>query len=67
MLQKSAAAHLHMPENELRHVAQRGEVESVKRGDLYFFEHRVLDEWAQRRLIALSDKALTAEHTVAMT
>ncbi len=67
MDQKSAAAHLHMPENELRHVAQRGEVESVKRGDLYFFEHRVLDEWAQRRLIALSDKALTAEHTVAMT
>ena len=67
MDQKSAAAHLHMPENELRHFAQRGEVESVKRGDRYFFEHRVLDEWAQRRLIALSDKALTAEHTVAMT
>ena len=67
MDQKSAAAHLHMPERELRHVAQRGEVESFKRGDLYFFEHRALDEWAQRRLMTLSDKTLTAEHAVAMT
>ncbi len=67
MDQKSAAAHLHMSENELRHFAQRGEVESVKRGDMYFFEHRTLDEWAQRRMIALNEKALTAEHKVAMT
>ena len=67
MDQKSAAAHLHMPERELRHVAQRGEVESFKRGDLYFFEHRALDEWAQRRLMTLNDKTLTAEHAVAMT
>ncbi|MGN0846576.1 MAG: PTS sugar transporter subunit IIA [Kiritimatiellia bacterium] len=67
MDQKSAAAHLHMSENELRHVAQRGEVESVKRGDVYFFEHRALDEWAQRRVMAISDKALTAEHRAAMT
>lgn len=64
---KSAAAHLHMAENELRHFAQRGEVPSVKRGDAYFFEHRELDEWAQRRLMEISDKTLTAEHKAAMT
>ena len=64
---KQAAEHVHLEENELRHFAQRGEVESVKRGDMYFFEHRALDEWAQRRLMAITDKALTAEHKVAMT
>lgn len=62
---KSAAAHLHMSANELRHFAQREEVPSVKRGDDYFFEHRPLDEWAQRRLIALPDKQLAREHQLA--
>ena len=52
--------------NALRHFAQRGEVASVKRGDMYFFEHRELDEWAQRRLMVLNEKTLTAEHKVAM-
>ncbi len=52
--------------NDLRHFAQRGEVASVKRGDMYFFEHRALDEWAQRRLMVLNEKTLTAEHKVAM-
>ena len=66
MDQKSAAAHLHMSLNDLRHFAQRGEVASVKRGDMYFFEHRELDEWAQRRLMVLNEKTLTAEHKVAM-
>ena len=67
MDQKSAAAHVHMSENELRHVAQRGEVESVKCGDLYFFEHRALDEWAQRRMLEITEKKLAAEHALAMT
>lgn len=52
--------------NDLRHFAQRGEVACVKRGDMYFFEHRELDEWAQRRLMVLNEKTLTAEHKVAM-
>ena len=66
-IQKSAAAHLHMPENELRHVAQRGEVPSINRGgDAFFFEHRLLDEWAQRRLIELAPKKLSGEHRLAM-
>lgn len=67
MDQKSAAAHLHMKETELRHFAQRGEVPSVQRGDAFFFEHRQLDEWAQRRLLEISDKELESEHKLAMT
>ena len=66
MDQKSAAAHLHMQENELRHFAQRGEVPAEKRGDKYFFEHRALDEWAQRRLMEINDKTLKSEHQAAM-
>lgn len=63
---KSAAAHLHMQENELRHFAQRDEVPCVKRGEAFFFEHRSLDEWAQRRLMAVNDRTLAAEHRLAM-
>ena len=63
---RQAALHLHMDENELRHFAQREEVPSVKRGEQFFFEHRLLDEWAQRRLIDLSPKKLTGEHRQAM-
>lgn len=62
---KSAAAHLHMSPNELRHFAQRGEVPAVARGEDFFFEHRPLDEWAQRRLISLPDRQLAREHQVA--
>ncbi len=63
---KSAAAHLHIPENELRHFAQRGEVASVKRGDDFMFEHRALDEWAQRRVMSIPDRTLAGEHRAAM-
>ena len=63
---RQAARHLHMEENELRHFAQRGEVPSVMRGDSFFFEHRLLDEWAQRRLMGLRPKKLTGEHRLAM-
>lgn len=64
---KSAAAHLHMRETDLRHFAQRGEVPSVKRGDdKFFFEHRALDEWGQRHLMEISKKELTGEHRLAM-
>lgn len=63
---RQAAAHLHMEENELRHFAQREEVPSVKRGEAFFFEHRLLDEWAQRRLMELAPRKLTGEHRLAM-
>ena len=63
---KSAAARLHMDELELKHFAQREEVPAQKRGDDFFFERRLLDEWAQRRMIGLPPKQLTGEHTHAM-
>ena len=63
---RQAARHLHMEENELRHFAQREEVPSVKRGDNFLFEHRLLDEWAQRRVMGLHPKKLTGEHRLAM-
>lgn len=57
-----AAAHIHVEATELKHVAQRGEIAFQKRGDDYWFEHRALDEWAQRNLLAASRKALDAAH-----
>ena len=64
---KSAAAHLHMKETDLRHAAQRGEVQSVPRGDSFLFDRRTLDEWGQRRMLEISRKQLAAEHRMAMT
>ena len=63
---KQAAEHVHLEENELRHFAQRGEIEATKRGDDWFFEHRALDEWAQRNLLAADEKDLKAQHRVMM-
>lgn len=59
---KQAAEHVHLDENELRHCAQRGEVEAVSRGGDWYFDYRSLDEWAQRALLASSRKALDAVH-----
>jgi len=59
---KAAAAHLHMDERDLLHAAQRGEVAAEKRGDDWVFEHRLLDEWAQRRVLELKSKELKAVH-----
>ena len=63
---KQAAEHVHLDESELRHCAQRGELEATSRGDDWFFEHRALDEWAQRELLAASAKSLNAQHRVMM-
>jgi len=63
---KQAAEHVHLEENELKHVAQRGEIEVTKRGEDWFFEHRALDEWAQRNLLAADEKGLQAQHRVMM-
>jgi mannitol/fructose-specific phosphotransferase system IIA component (Ntr-type) len=64
---KSAAEYLHMDENELRHFAQREEVASIKRGDEFLFERKILCEWAQRRVMSLTDKKLKSEHRLDMT
>ena len=63
---KQAAEHVHLEPNELRHFAQRGEIAATKRGDDWFFEHRALDEWAQRNLLAANDRELKEQHRVMM-
>ena len=63
---KQAAEHVHLGENELKHFAQRGEIDATKRGDDWLFEHRTLDEWAQRELLAAGEKALNEQHRVMM-
>ena len=63
---KQAAEHVHLDENELKHVAQRGEIEATERGGDWYFEHRALDEWAQRQLLAANEKALAEQHRVMM-
>lgn len=59
---KQAAEHVHLAPNELKHAAQRGEIEATERGDDWYFEHRALDEWAQRNLLAASARDLAAQH-----
>ena len=59
---KQAAEHVHLDANELRHVAQRGEVEATERGGDWYFEHRALDEWAQRNILASNARELAAQH-----
>ena len=61
---KQAAEHVHLEVNELRHVAQRGELAAEKRGEEWFFEHRALDEWAQRQLLAASPRERSRQHAV---
>ena len=63
---KQAAEHVHLDENELRHVAQRGEVAATERGGEWYFEHRALDEWAQRNLLASNERDLNEQHRVMM-
>ena len=59
---KQAAEHVHLDANELRHVAQRGEIEATERGGDWYFEHRALDEWAQRNILASNVRELAAQH-----
>ena len=62
----AAAQELDMDMNELRHYAQRGELPARIQGGEYVFEQRALDEWAQRRLMTLTEKKLAGEHGAAM-
>ena len=61
---KQAAEHVHMDPNELRHVAQRGEIPFSEHGGDYWFEHRELDEWAQRNLLASTAREQIRQHKV---
>jgi len=57
-----AARHIRIPERELFHLVQRDEIPFVRRGEEYCFEHRVLDDWAQRRILGLPTDSLTLHH-----
>ncbi len=63
---EKAAEHIQVDANELKHVAQRGEIDATVRGGEWFFEHSALDEWAQRNLLASSRKALVERHRALM-
>jgi len=63
---EKAAEHVHLAANELKHVAQRGEIAAVRRGDDWFFEHAALDEWAQRNLLAATPKELRSQYRAMM-
>lgn len=59
---RQAAEHVHLEVNELKHAAQRGEVEASEHGGDWWFEHRALDEWAQRHLLASGHKEQIRRH-----
>lgn len=61
---RQAAEHVHLDENELRHVAQRGEIAADERGGSWYFRHRDLDEWAQRNFLAASEREQLRQHRV---
>ena len=59
---QQAARHIRIPERELFHLVQREEIPYLRQGDDVVFEHRVLDDWAQRRILGLPGRALSKEH-----
>lgn len=65
---KAAAEHVHVDMNTLKHAAQRGEIEGAsEHGGDWWFEHRGLDEWAQRSLLAASKRELRERYSTMMT
>jgi len=59
---QQAAKHIRIPERELFHLVQRGEIPCVRRGDEVFFEHCQLDDWAQRHIMDLPSRTLEVRH-----
>ena len=57
-----AARHICIPEKQIYHLALQSEIPCIKRGEQYFFEHKELDEWAQRRIMKLSTQHLEQHH-----
>ena len=59
---KNAAAVAHIEPNELKHAAQRGEIDaSVRSGDWYF-RRCDIDEWMQRRILSVREHELRRCH-----
>lgn len=59
---RAAAEHVKVDANELKHVAQRGEIPATLHGGDWWFEHRDLDEWAQRNLLSVGRRELGERH-----
>ena len=59
---QQAAKHIRIPERELFHLVQRDEIPYLRRGDEVVFEHHLLDDWAQRRILGLPTQSLTDHH-----
>ncbi len=59
---QQAARHIRIAERELFHLVQREEIPYIRQGESVLFEHRELDDWAQRRILGLPTRALTAHH-----
>lgn len=59
---QQAARHIRIPERELFHLVQREEIPFLRHGEEIVFEHRQLDDWAQRRILGLPAKTLTQHH-----
>lgn len=59
---QQAARHIRIPERELFHLVQREEIPYQRRGEEILFEHRLLDDWAQRRILGLPSKSLAQHH-----
>ena len=59
---QQAARHIRINERELFHLVQREEIPYQRRGEEILFEHRLLDDWAQRRILGLPTQSLAQHH-----
>ena len=59
---EKAAEHIQIEANELKHVAQRGEIDATVRSGEWYFDHAALDEWAQRNLLTANAKRIAARN-----
>jgi len=59
---EQAARHIHLAVRELFHLAQQGDIPCRKHNGEYFFEHNAIDDWAQRNLFELTEKARVRRH-----
>ena len=59
---RQAAESVQVDAAELRHAAQRGELEAVERAGEWLFGAASLQDWTQRRLIASDSRRLAAHH-----
>lgn len=59
---RQASESVQIAANELRHAAQRGEIEAAERGGEWHFDAASLHDWAQRRLIAADFRRVKEHH-----